>query len=56
MFSDDWILVEKDSLIDPAANSGRSSEDDDDGAKVPIVDPTGKGATGISASEEADGL
>ena len=44
------------SLLDPERSSGRNSEDDDDGARVPIVDPTGQGATGISAREDADEL
>lgn len=34
-----------------------SDEDDDDGASVPNEeDPRGQGATGMSVSEEADGL
>lgn len=41
VFLDNGILVEKDSLLDSATNSGRSSEDDDDGSVEPINDPTG---------------
>lgn len=52
----DDIWVEKASWLDPEVRFGLKSEDEDDGAKVPIEDPTGKGATGISASEDADGL
>lgn len=36
---DTW--VENPSLPDPAFTSGRKSEDEDDGAKVPTADPTG---------------
>ena len=50
------ILDATDSLLDPAPSSGRNSDDEDDGARVPIEEPTGQGATGISAKEEADGL
>lgn len=53
---DDDILDEADSMLDPEASSGRNSDDEDDGARVAMEEPTGYGATGISASEEADGL
>lgn len=53
---DEDIRVETESVLDPDMSSGRKSEDEDDGARVPIDDPTGYGATGISAREEADGL
>lgn len=35
------ILLEKASLLDPDKSSGLKSEDEDDGAKVPIDVPTG---------------
>lgn len=35
--------------------SGRNSEEEDDGASVPVEEPTGYGATGMSVREEADG-
>lgn len=35
------ILDETESLLDPEMSSGRNSEDEDDGASVPIEDPTG---------------
>jgi hypothetical protein len=35
------ILDETESLLDPEISSGRNSEDEDDGARVPIEDPTG---------------
>jgi len=54
MLSVDGILTEKESLLE--MKSGRSSEDDEDGAKVATERPTGYGATGMSASEEAEGL
>ena len=54
MLSVDGILAEKESLLE--MKSGRSSEDDEDGAKVATEKPTGYGATGMSAREEADGL
>lgn len=47
-------FAEKASLLKPS--SGLKSKEDDDGAKVALVDPTGKGATGISVSEDADVL
>lgn len=50
------ILVERPSLFDAERSSGLNSDEEDDGAKVPIEVPTGYGATGISASEDADGL
>lgn len=53
---DEDILDDADSLPDPEASSGRNSDDEDEGASVPIDEPTGYGATGISAKEEADGL
>lgn len=56
MLIDEDILAEVDSLLDPEVSSGRNSEEDDDGARVPIEDPTGYGATGISVREDADGL
>lgn len=56
MLDEEDILVELDSLLDPEIRSGRNSEDDDDGARVPIEEPTGYGETGISAREDADGL
>lgn len=56
MLIDEGILNELESLPDPAVSSGRNSEDEDDGARVPIEDPTGYGATGISLREDADGL
>lgn len=56
MLTDEDIRVETESLLDPEISSGRKSEDADDGARVPIEDPTGYGATGISAREDADGL
>ena len=39
--TDDDIVAGAGSLLDPERSSGRNSEDEDDGAKVPIVDPTG---------------
>lgn len=58
MLSDEDILAETKSFPEPELSSGRNSvdEDEDDGASVPIDDPTGYGATGISAREDADGL
>lgn len=56
VLTDEDIRVETESLLDPEISSGRKSEDEDDGARVPIEDPTGNGATGISAREDADGL
>jgi hypothetical protein len=38
---DEDILDETESLLDPEISSGRNSEDEDDGASVPIEDPTG---------------
>lgn len=35
------IRLENASLLDPDKSSGLKSDDDDDGAKVPIEDPTG---------------
>lgn len=35
------ILVDKTSLLDPDKSSGLKSDDEDDGAKVAIEDPTG---------------
>lgn len=35
------ILDETDSLLTPPPSSGRNSEDEDDGARVPIEEPTG---------------
>lgn len=47
--------VEPESLL--ALTSARKSEDDDDdGARVPMDDPTGYGATGISEREDVEGL
>lgn len=34
-------LDETGSLLDPEASSGRNSDDEDDGARVPIEEPTG---------------
>ena len=50
------ILVDRVSLLDPEMSSGLKSDDEDDGARVPFEDPTGQGATGMSAREDADGL
>lgn len=50
----DDILVEKDSLLE--RNSDCNSEDDKDGAKVATDMPMGYGATGMSESEDAEGL
>lgn len=38
---DEDNLDETGSLLDPEASSGRNSDDDDDGARVPIEEPTG---------------
>lgn len=38
---DDDILDDADSLMDPGVSSGRNSDDEDDGARVPIDEPTG---------------
>lgn len=38
---DEDILDEADSLLDPEASSGLNSDDDDDGARVPMEEPTG---------------
>lgn len=38
---DEDILDETDSLLDPEASSGRNSDEEDDGARVPIEEPTG---------------
>lgn len=38
---DEGILDGTDSLLDPELGSGRNSEDEDDGARVAIVEPTG---------------
>ena len=38
---DEDILDGTDSLLDPEVSSGRNSEDEDDGARVEIVEPTG---------------
>lgn len=38
---DDDILDEAGSLLDPDASSGLNSDDEDDGARVPIAEPTG---------------
>jgi hypothetical protein len=38
---DEDILDEADSLLDPDASSGLNSDDDDDGARVPMEEPTG---------------
>lgn len=38
---DDDILDEADSLLDPEASSGLNSDDEDDGARVPMEEPTG---------------
>jgi len=35
------ILDETDSLLTPAPSSGRDSDEEDDGARVPIEEPTG---------------
>lgn len=53
---DEGTLDGTDSLLDPEVSSGRNSDDEDDGASIPIDEPTGYGATGMSAREEADGL
>lgn len=53
----DDIWGDGESPLYPAITSGlKSDDDDDDGAKVAILDPTGYGATGISVREDADGL
>lgn len=41
VLDDEDIRVELESLLDPEISSGRNSEDDDDGARVPIAEPTG---------------
>lgn len=41
VLTDEDILDETDSLLDPEASSGRNSDDEDDGARVPIEEPTG---------------
>lgn len=38
---DDDILDEADSMLDPKASSGLNSDDEDDGARVPMEEPTG---------------
>ena len=38
---DEDILDGTGSLLDPEVSSGRNSEDEDDGARVEIVEPTG---------------
>lgn len=48
----DDILIEKDSLLERNC----SSEDDKDGTKVATDMPMGYGATGMSESEDAEGL
>lgn len=48
--------VEAESLMDPEVTSARRSDDEDEGARVPMEDPTGQGATGISEREDAEGL
>lgn len=48
--------VEARSLLDPEITSVRKSEDEEDGARVPMEDPTGYGATGISEREDVEGL
>lgn len=52
---DDKVVVTE-SLLEPDTTSARKSEDEDEGARVPIDDPTGQGATGISEREDAEGL
>lgn len=39
--ADDDIMAGAESLLDPERSSGRNSEDEDDGARVPTEDPTG---------------
>ncbi|KAL8142816.1 hypothetical protein V2J09_015848 [Rumex salicifolius] len=43
-------------FLDPETASILRSEEEDDGARVAIDDPTGYGATGISDRDDADGL
>jgi len=50
------ILVETPSLLAAEARSGLRLDEEDDGARVAADKPTGYGATGMSASEDADGL
>lgn len=52
------MLVERPrpSMSDVEISSGLNSDEDDDGARVTFDEPTGYGATGMSASEDADGL
>lgn len=38
---DDDILDDASSLLDPDASSGLNSDDEDDGARVPMEEPTG---------------
>ncbi|KAJ0811404.1 hypothetical protein HanPSC8_Chr17g0750341 [Helianthus annuus] len=44
------------SLLAVEIRSGLKLDEEDDGARVAIDKPTGYGATGISASEDADEL
>lgn len=41
VLSDEDVLAETESLLVPELSSGRNSDDEDDGASVPIDDPTG---------------
>ena len=41
VFIEEGILVARASLWDPEISSGLSSDEEDDGAKVPIEEPTG---------------
>lgn len=50
------ILVDRPSLFGTEIISDLNSDEDDDGARVAIEKPTGYGATGMSAREDADGL
>lgn len=50
------ICDDKASLLNPDRSSGLKSDEEDDGARVAVVAPTGQGATGISVREDAEGL
>lgn len=46
----------EESLLGPEiVTSARKSEDEDDGARVAMEDPTGYGETGMSEREDAEG-
>lgn len=50
------ILNDPGSRLEPGLRSGCNSDDEDDGGRVLMEEPTGMDTTGILTREEADGL